>query len=39
MSKMTAFVKCYPYPYACLLAAQLLSIIFYGFMLIQRLVA
>lgn len=30
MSKITAFVKCYPY--ACLLAVQLLSIIFYGFM-------
>lgn len=30
MSKITAFFKCYPY--ACLLAVQLLSIIFYGFM-------
>lgn len=30
MSKITAFVKCYPY--ACLLVVQLLSIIFYGFM-------
>lgn len=30
MLKITAFVKCYPY--ACLLAVQLLSIIFYGFM-------
>ena len=37
MSKITAFVK-YD-PYVCLLAAQLLSIIFYGFMLIQRIVA
>lgn len=30
MSKIVAFVK--SYPYACLLAVQLLSIIFYGFM-------
>lgn len=30
MFKLTSFVKCYPY--ACLLAVQLLSIIFYGFM-------
>jgi len=30
MAKITAFIKCYPY--ACLLAVQLLSVIFYGFM-------
>jgi len=30
MKKITAFIKCYPY--ACLLAVQLLSVIFYGFM-------
>lgn len=30
MTKITTFIRCYPY--ACLLAVQLLSIIFYGFM-------
>ncbi len=30
MPKITAFIRCYPY--ACLLAVQLLSVIFYGFM-------